>query len=136
MRIITFFLIGAALLFGLPAASNAYDGQWRNPDWHGGGDWHGSIRERIRIDRERIERGIERGSLTRHEARRLEAELDGILDRIDWMRRDGHLNEREREAIHRELDRLDQDITREKRDSERRGDDRREDNTLRFELKL
>ncbi len=32
-------------------------------------DWHGGIRARIHEAHERIERGVERGSLTRHEAR-------------------------------------------------------------------
>lgn len=84
------------------------------------GDWHGGIRSRIHEDRERIERGIERGSLTRHEARRLNRELESILDKLDYMRQDGHLSERERRRINRDLDRLDMDIRREKRDNERR----------------
>jgi hypothetical protein len=84
------------------------------------GDWHGSIRSRIDTEYERIERGIEHGSLTRHEARRLKDELDGILYKIDRMREDGRLNHREREIINRDLDRLDRDITREKRDDDHR----------------
>jgi hypothetical protein len=84
------------------------------------GDWHGGIRSRIHEDQQRIERGIERGSLTRHEARRLQRELGDILDKIDRMKEDGRLDRRERERIDRYLDRLDMDITREKRDDERR----------------
>jgi hypothetical protein len=83
-------------------------------------DWRGGIRARIHEAHERIERGIERGSLTRPEAQRLKRELDGILRKIDRMKEDGRLSHREREIINRDLDRLDRDIYREKHDSERR----------------
>ncbi len=81
-------------------------------------DWRGDIRARIREAKARIERGIEQGSLTRPEARRLHGELDGILDKIDRMKEDGHLSPRELEVINRDLDRLDRDIAREKRDDD------------------
>jgi len=97
------------MMFGATATSHAYEG-----------DWHGGIRTRINTEYERIERGIERGSLTRHEARMLKGELDGILIKIDRMKQDGRLSEREREIIHRDLDRLHRDISREKRDDNRR----------------
>ena len=83
-------------------------------------DWHGGIRSRIIEDQQRIERGIEHGSLTRHEARMLQRELGAILDKIDRMKADGRLDPREREIINRDLDRLDRDITREKRNEQRR----------------
>lgn len=83
-------------------------------------DWHGGIRARIHEAHERIDRGIERGSLTRYEAQRLRKELDGILRKIDRMKEDGRLNPREREIINRDLDRLDRDISREKHDGDRR----------------
>lgn len=126
MRAITIFMISAVMMLGTLTVSNAYEGEWRDPDrqgsqdWRGGRDWHGTIRERIRENHRRIERGIERGSLTRREARRLGNELDHILDRIDWLRRDGRLNAYEREVIHRDLDMLERDIRREKRDDDRR----------------
>jgi len=82
------------------------------------GDWHGGIRARIENAQQRIERGVEQGSLTRHEARRLQEELGSILENIDAMRRDGRLDDREREIINRNLDRLDTDISREKHDDE------------------
>jgi hypothetical protein len=84
------------------------------------GDWRGGIRARIHQAHERIERGIDRGSLTRPEAQRLKRELDGILHKIDRMKDDGHLSPREREIINRDLDKLDRDISREKHDRERR----------------
>lgn len=79
------------------------------------GDWRGGIRERIHQAKERIERGVEHGTLTRHEARRLHEELDGIRAKIDRMKSDGDFGPREREQIHHDLNRLDRDITREKR---------------------
>lgn len=84
------------------------------------GDWHGGIRARIQEDRQRIERGIHHGSLTRFEAERLYRKLGFILDEIDRMKADGRLDMRERERIHRDLDRLDRDIMREKHDNDRR----------------
>ncbi len=83
-------------------------------------DWHGAIRSRIEEAQQRIEQGVERGSLTGHEARRLQEELGGILEKIDYMKQDGRLDERERETVNRDLNRLDMDIAREKHDDERR----------------
>ena len=85
------------------------------------GDWHGGIRSKIYEEQQRIDRGVERGSLTRREARRLQRELGDILDKIDRMKDDGRLDRRERERIHRDLNRLSREITEEKRDSQRRG---------------
>ena len=84
------------------------------------GEWRGGIRSRINTEYQRIERGIERGSLTRHEARRLKGELDRIIYKIDRMKDDGYLSPRERDIIDRDLDRLHRDISREKRDDDRR----------------
>ncbi len=68
----------------------------------------------------RIERGIEHGSLTRHEANKLLGELHGIRERIDRMRDDGHLDPRERDIVHHDLDRLERHIALEKSDDDRR----------------
>ncbi len=116
MKKVLFALMFAVMLFGTVAISFAERGEWR-----------GGIRTRIHEAEERIERGIENGSLTRREARKLRGELNDILRKIDRMRDDGHLSERERARIIRNLDRLDRDITREKRDDDARGrgDDRR-----------
>lgn len=78
-----------------------------------GEDWHMGIRARIQDAKLKIERGIQRGTLTRREARKLRDELDAILEKIDRMQRD-------REKINRDLDRLDRDIAREKHDDDRR----------------
>ncbi len=106
-------LLCAAMLLGTIALGYAERGEWR-----------GGIRTRIQEARERIDRGIDRGTLTRHEARRLLGELDRILYKVDRMRDDGHLSPRERERINRDLDRLDRHITREKRDDDTRRDGR------------
>jgi hypothetical protein len=88
-------------------------------------DWRGGIRSRIQASKQKIEEGIEQGTLNRREARRLNKELGKILNKIERMRADGRLSQGERERIIRDLDRLDRDIFREKRDDDRRpGDDR------------
>ena len=116
MKKVLFAVMCAVMLFGMVAIGSA-----ERVDWRGG------IRTRIHDARESIERGIKRGTLTKHEARGLREELDGILNKIDRMKEDGHLSPREREKINRDLDRLDRHIAREKHndDTRRRDDDRR-----------
>ncbi|MBL0224151.1 MAG: hypothetical protein IPQ16_00790 [Geobacteraceae bacterium] len=80
------------------------------------GDWRGGIRTRIQESKQKIEQGIERGSLNRHEADKLNLELGTILNRIDRMKDDGYLSQGERDTIKRDLDRLDRDIFKEKHD--------------------
>lgn len=111
MKQVLWTVICAVLLLGTVAHVSAQRDEWR-----------GGIRARIHEARARIERGIERGSLTRQEARSLNEELDGILRKIDRMRDDGYLSPREREVIERDLDRLHRHITQDKRnDDTRRG---------------
>ena len=81
------------------------------------GDWRGGIRSRIQESRQKIEQGIERGSLNRHEADKLNAELGTILNKIDRMKADGYLSQGERDNIKNDLDRLDRDIFKEKHDA-------------------
>jgi septal ring factor EnvC (AmiA/AmiB activator) len=80
------------------------------------GDWRGGIRSRIQESKQKIEQGIERGTLNRHEADRLNGELGSILNKIDRMKADGYLSQGERDNINRDLDRLDRDIFKEKHD--------------------
>ena len=80
-------------------------------------DWRGGIRSRIHESKQKIEQGVERGSLNRHEADKLNAELGAILDKIDRMKADGYLSQGERDTINRDLDRLDRDIFKEKHDA-------------------
>jgi len=81
------------------------------------GDWRGGIRTRIQESKQKIEQGIERGSLNRHEGDRLNAELGAILNKIDRMKADGYLSQGERDNINNDLDRLNRDIFREKHDT-------------------
>jgi len=111
MKKIVFAVISAVMVFGMAVIGYAERG-----------DWHGGIRDRIQAAKQSIDRGIERRTITRPEARKLNDELDGILSEIDRMKRDGRLDEGEREKINRDLDRLERDIRREKRDDDRRGD--------------
>jgi ribosomal protein S20 len=83
-------------------------------------DWRGGIRTRIQDSKQKIEQGIERGTLNRQEARKLNKELGKILYKIDRMKADGRISPKEREKINRDLDRLDRDIFKEKRDDNRR----------------
>ena len=81
------------------------------------GDWRGGIRTRIQESKQKIEQGIERGTLNRHEADKLNGELGSILNKIDRMKADGYLSQGERDTINNDLDRLDRDIFKEKHDS-------------------
>jgi len=83
-------------------------------------DWRGGIRSRIQASKQKIEQGIEQGTLNRHEARKLKKELGKILNKIERMKEDGRLSQGERDRIKRDLDRLDRDIYKERRDDNRR----------------
>ena len=100
------FTLFAVMLFGTIAT--AYADQ---------GDWRGGIRSRIQDSRQKINQGVERGTLNRHEADRLNSELGTILDKIDRMKADGQLSPRERDQINNDLTRLDRDIFKEKHDN-------------------
>ena len=84
------------------------------------GDWRGGIRSRIQASKQKIDQGIEQGTLNRQEARKLNKELGKILNKIDRMKADGRISQGERERIKRDLDRLDSDIFKEKHDDNRR----------------
>lgn len=81
-------------------------------------DWRGGTRMRIDSARVRIQRGIERGSLTRPEAASLHRDLDRILNKIDRMKDDGSFSPNERAIINRDLDILDKRIMIENTDPE------------------
>ena len=82
------------------------------------GDWHGGIRSRIEVAKQKIDQGIERGTLDRREADRLHAELGAILNKIDRMKTDGSLSQWERDHIKNDLDRLERNIFNEKHDAQ------------------
>ena len=83
------------------------------------GDWRGGIRGRISESRASIDRGVEQGVLTRRDAQRFYDELDDILSKIERMKADGYLSDRERDIINRDLDRLIRDIGRERHEERR-----------------
>jgi len=115
MRKLMFAVLCAVMILGTVMAAHAEPG-----------DWHGGIRARIHHARERIDRGIDQGSITRHEARLLNERLEHILNKIDRMRADGHLDPRERDRINYDLDKLEREISRFKHDYDgpRGGHDR------------
>jgi hypothetical protein len=73
------------------------------------------IDSRIRQAHERIDRNLERGALTLHDAKRLRGELNGIRNTEAKMRRDGRLDYHEREILDHKLARLNTEISAEKR---------------------
>jgi hypothetical protein len=120
MKKVVFAVLFAAMLFGTMAIGHADRGGWR-----------AEVRSRINAANHRIQRGAERGSLTQAEAFRLKQELGTILLKINYMKTDGHLSQRERNKINSDLDRLDRDIAREKHDDDygrRKYDGKRTDN--------
>jgi polyhydroxyalkanoate synthesis regulator phasin len=106
MKKVMFLAMFAVMLFGTLAVSYAEPG-----------DWRGGIRSRIQEARQKIDRGVEQGTLNRHEAGRLNEELGAILNKIDRMKSDGQLSPGERDNINNDLTRLDRDIFKEKHDS-------------------
>jgi hypothetical protein len=100
-------LLGLGCAAALPANAGEVYAQAAPSAWE--------IDSRIRQSHERIDRNLERGALTLHEARRLRGELNGIRDTEARMRRDGRLDHREREILDRKLDRLNREISAEKR---------------------
>jgi len=103
-------VVCAVFVFGMITTGNAEQG-----------DWRGGIRSRIQVSKQKIEQGIERGTLNRHEADKLNGELGAILNKIDRLKSDGYLSQGERDFINNDLDRLDRDIFKEKHDAQVRG---------------
>lgn len=69
-----------------------------------GGEW--TLERREAWMQERLDRARTDGSLTRHDVRRAQATLNGILERQNRMMRDGRLDGRERMELQGRLDRL------------------------------
>lgn len=93
---------GVALLAVAPQAHAQRQGEWE-------------IHSRIQHAQERINHNVARGNLSRHDARRLEKELNEIRRTEARMRKDGRLDRREREILDHKLDRLNREINLEKR---------------------
>ena len=105
-RAMGFFLV-TALVLGVTVIANANTPR---------------INKREHYQQQRIRDGIQSGSLTRHEAARLEAEQAKV--RVDEARAksDGHVTDRERDRLNRELTRSGKDIYRQKHDHQHRGE--------------
>ena len=92
--------------------------------WGPGGGYDDDRREsipgRIESIERRIDRGIQSGALTRHEARDLQRELVNIRRREDQMRMDGRLSRDERARMHAALDHLERRVRAEKHDDDTR----------------
>jgi hypothetical protein len=86
----------------------------------GDNDRSASINEREARIRERIQRGMNDGSITRWEARRLFRDLGSIEAKERAFRSDGRLNSREFAELNRDLERLALNVREQRRDEERR----------------
>jgi hypothetical protein len=93
---------------GVAFLSVATDAQAQRPR-----EWE--IDSRIQQAQGRINRNAERGNLSRRDAKRLTDELNDIRRIEARMRRDGRLDRREREILDSRLDRLNGEITADKR---------------------
>lgn len=106
MKKIISVVLSALLMSGLSMPSFADWHPGMEEHWEAGTDWRPDIRERISIIHSRIDQGMHSGSLTRREGRRLHRDLDRVLDDINRMKSDGYLNARERDRIVHELNAL------------------------------
>lgn len=89
------------LAFGLIAVSN--------PTW---ADYYDRPSQRLDRQADRIEHGIDNGSLNRKEARRLKRENQELNHLYNAFISDGRLNSRERRLINARLDKASQRIAR------------------------
>ncbi|HSD00050.1 MAG TPA: hypothetical protein VLI21_14180, partial [Casimicrobiaceae bacterium] len=88
-------------------------------------DRSANINERESGLRNRIDRGISDGRITRHEAHRLYDELSQIEAKERAARANGRIGGRESREINDDLDRLAEDVRHQIRDDQRRDDRRR-----------
>ena len=79
-----------------------------------------SINEREARIKNRIQRGMQDGSLTDWEARRLYRELGNIESKERAFRSDGRLDGREAAELNRDLDRVAEDVRDQRHDEQRR----------------
>jgi septal ring factor EnvC (AmiA/AmiB activator) len=78
------------------------------------------IDRRVAEMQQRIDQGVKSGELTRPEAQQLRLKLNKVRNDEARMKADGRLTKPEQDKLNRELDRLGQQIYREKRDLDRR----------------
>lgn len=100
-------VMAVSALTALPAAAQPGRFDPFGPAYRDGGreanNW--DIEGRLQRAQERIDRGRGNG-ITKKEARRLQAELDGIRSRAAQLRADGRLGRRDRDELDRRLDQL------------------------------
>ncbi|HVI31976.1 hypothetical protein [Phenylobacterium sp.] len=102
-------LAGAASALALSATAAS-----AQPYHHPGNDWQSINQRQQQLDR-RIERGVQRGDLTRTEARRLRGEFNQLA-RLEHRYRVNGLTRWERADLDRRFDRLAAQIRFERRD--------------------
>ena len=107
MKRIVLSLVAAASLAG--AALPAFAQGPRPSDWQ-------PLRERQANIEERIDQGVRSGELSRHEARGLRRQFEGLIALEDREKAEGHFGVREREDLQRRYDALSARIHFEKHD--------------------
>ena len=80
----------------------------------------GNIQQRLQRIEVRIDRNFQRGSLTRNEASRLRAEANGV-QRLAWRYSRNGLTGWEHRDLERRVDRLQNQLQRQRFDDDRRG---------------
>lgn len=113
--LVSIALASSALVAAAPASAQYYGGR---PSYDRG-IWQGDIRERLDRIAIRIDRGYERGALTRGEAQRLRYELNNVQRLAARYSYDG-LSGRERGDLERRINWLQDRVRWERQDDDRR----------------
>ena len=108
----------SAQYYGRPGYDDRYD-RYDRDGRYDRGIWQGNIRERLDRIAFRIDRGFERGALTRGEAQRLRWELNNVQRLAHRYSYDG-LSGWERADLERRINWLQQRVQRERFDDDRR----------------
>jgi hypothetical protein len=121
--IVALAMASSALVAAAPASAqygDRYRQDYRNDRYDDRGVRGGDVRQRIERINFRIERGIERGTITRREAQRLRYEVNNVSRLAQRYGHDG-MSGRERADLERRLDWLQQRVQHERSDDDRRG---------------
>lgn len=82
--------------------------------------WLKAMQSKIDAENQKVDRGVDRGDISKRDARRFKDDLNDILDKMDRMRKEGQISQREKDGIEDDIDRLDRKISREGREERRR----------------
>jgi len=82
--------------------------------------WLKATQVKIDEENEKIDRGVDRGDISKRDARRFKDDLNDILDKIDRMKKEGQISQREKDGIEDDIDKLDRKIFRERREDKKR----------------